>query len=207
MARCRNRSGFALRGCGHAEDFTFCAMNRSPLWPDCLEARHERPAPRDRRHCKASVCASRDSKSWPCCMSGNSARAAPIARRWPWRASSWPTWWPSVACKSSFWPSNQKTELLPKAVSQNRISSAWGMPGLAVKPTGPRSASSRCSLRLVSGPAGDYQLNLPCSLWCISSTRLVLCNNFTTQLGLYGEKSMNSHSIAALNGRNSQWLT
>jgi len=44
MARCRNHSGFALRGGGHAEDFTFCAMNRSPLWPGCLEPRQERPA-------------------------------------------------------------------------------------------------------------------------------------------------------------------
>jgi len=37
----------------------FCRTQRSSLWAGCHEPRQKHPAPRDRRHFKASVCATR----------------------------------------------------------------------------------------------------------------------------------------------------
>jgi hypothetical protein len=84
---------------------------------------------------------------------------------------------PSIAGKRSSCSSKEKTRPLPKTRRQERISSACGLPGLAVMPTGPESASSRCPPRIVSGLAGEHKLNLLCSLsWAVTANgSLVLC--------------------------------
>src|SRR6267378_959819 len=94
-------------------------------------------------------------------MTRKSRKAMPIAQRWRWHGSWWPTSWRSTVGSGIFrWWRRITVSLRRACGEQGRISSARRLPGLAVNPTGRRSASSGCSRWLVSRLAGKHKLNL-----------------------------------------------